>query len=175
MFERVRMRAQRSERGVTLVELMIALAVLGVLAAAGVPAMRDLLVAGRTRSAASDLFESMLFARSEAIKRNAEVRVVPSGSGWTGGWTVQIASSSTVLRSREAVTSITIDATASGSVCYKLDGRLSLSSPCTTTVPKFTSYSTEYPSVAARCVLLDASGRPSVRTDNDGNPSNGCV
>jgi type IV fimbrial biogenesis protein FimT len=167
--------ARGRARGFTLTELMIALAVLGVLAAVGVPAMRDMIVGGRIRSAASDLYESMLIARSEAIKRNTEVRVVPASSGWAGGWTVQIASTSTVLQSRDAISGITISATASGSVCYKLDGRLSLTSPCTTSVPRITSYSTEYPSLAARCVMLDASGRPSIRTDNDADPTNGCV
>ena len=168
-------RVLRPPRGFTLAEVMIALAVLGVLAAVGLPAMRDLVIGGRIRSGASDLYESMLIARSEAIKRNTEVRVVPASSGWAGGWTVQIASSGTVLRSRDATSGITMSTTASGSVCYKLDGRLSLGSPCTATVPRITSYSSEYPTIPARCVMLDASGRPSIRTDNDADPTNGCL
>jgi hypothetical protein len=29
-------------------------------------------------------------------------------------------------------------------------------------------------SITARCVIIDASGRPTIRNDTDGNPANGC-
>jgi len=72
-------------RGVTLVELMVALAVMAVLVAAAAPFMGDLVVNSRLRESGNVLFTEALVAQSEAIKRNTTVRV-----STTGGDTVQV-------------------------------------------------------------------------------------
>lgn len=69
-----------SARGVTLIELMVALAVLAVLVAAGVPFMGDMVVNSRLRESGNLLFTEALVAQSEAIKRNTTVRVSTNGS-----------------------------------------------------------------------------------------------
>src|SRR3989304_3761383 len=84
-------------RGFTIIELMIAVRILAILSSIAAPAFREMIIASRVRSAASDLYESALRARSEAITRNAAIDVVPSGGGWAGGWTVQLAAAGTVL------------------------------------------------------------------------------
>ena len=156
-------------RGFTIIELMIAVVILAILSSIAAPAFREMIIASRVRSAASDLYESALRARSEAITRNAAIDVVPSGGGWAGGWTVQLAADGTVLSTYGALTSVTVAANAGGNLSFRLDGRVS------SNVRQIVLYSGEYTSIQPRCVYVDAAGRPSIRTDKDGNPANGCV
>lgn len=60
-------------RGFTLVELMIALAVLGVLLALALPSFTDMLRNGKVRAAAETVLFGIQLARSEAVKRNGSV------------------------------------------------------------------------------------------------------
>lgn len=152
--------------GFTIIEILIVLSILGVLAAIGAPSLRDSLISSQVRSAASDLYGSVVLARSEAIKRAASVDIIPVSSNWANGWTVQVGT--TVLESHEATSNVTITANASGYLTFRLDGRVS------TSVRSLTLAASGSTSVAARCVVIDVSGRPSVKTDTDSNASNGC-
>jgi len=162
------MRDTRSP-GFTIIELLIAVAILGIISMLAAPSFREYIISSQVRSAASDLYGSALLARSEAIKRNAAIDVVPSASGWAGGWTVKVNAGGTVLENHEALTNVTVTPNASGNLSFRIDGRVS------TNVRNFTLSNSEYATLAARCVYVDAAGRPSVRTDNDGNAANGCV
>lgn len=154
-------------RGFTLIEILIAIVVLGVLVTLAAPSMRDMLIATQMRGAASDLYESVILARSEAIKRSASVDVVPTGGVWATGWSVM--AGATVIETREAAPNVTITANTAGNVTYKLDGRVSSAVRSLTVSTTAASHP-----VAARCVVIDASGRASVKTDTDNDPSNGC-
>jgi type IV fimbrial biogenesis protein FimT len=65
-------------RGFTILELMITIAVAGVLAAVAIPNMRDFIRNGRLTAVANDLQRSAQIARSEAIKRQRNVVVCAS-------------------------------------------------------------------------------------------------
>jgi type IV fimbrial biogenesis protein FimT len=65
----------RGARGLTLVELMVALAIAAVLAVAAAPSFTEYLANSRLRENANSLYAQILFAQSEAIKRNTVVRV----------------------------------------------------------------------------------------------------
>lgn len=67
-------------RGLTLVELMIALTIAALLAAAAAPNLGNLLTNSRLREAGHLLQTEVLMAQSEAIKRNGRVRVSLSGA-----------------------------------------------------------------------------------------------
>jgi type IV fimbrial biogenesis protein FimT len=79
--------------GFTLVELMITLAIAGILLAIGIPSMRGFVLDGRISSAASDLSLALSLARTEAVKRGKSVTVLANGGGgasneWGPGWVV---------------------------------------------------------------------------------------
>src|SRR5690349_17625503 len=68
----------RSNAGFTLAELMLALAVAGILTALAVPNMRVFIQNNRLSGASNDLLRSFQVARSEAIKRQRDVVVCAS-------------------------------------------------------------------------------------------------
>ena len=77
-------------RGFTLVELITALAVLGILVALAVANFNDATLSARLNGFANSLVASAQVARSEAIKRNSTIRLCASADGATcaasGGW-----------------------------------------------------------------------------------------
>ena len=68
----------KSVAGFTMLELMITLAVAGVLAAVAIPNMRDFIRNNRLTAGVNDMLRSTQIARSEAIKRQAVVAVCAS-------------------------------------------------------------------------------------------------
>lgn len=94
-----------SGAGFTLIELMVALTVAGILTALAVPAFRTFLQNDRLMTEAFALRASMDLARSEAIKEDAQVTVCPSSDGltcnatdWSQGWIVLSANGGTPLQ-----------------------------------------------------------------------------
>lgn len=91
---------KRQNQGFTIIELMVTLAVVGVLLAVAVPGLSDLLERNRLQSASTNLYTALLSARSEALKRNQDIVVAckqsdgsacaTAGSGgiWKYGWLV---------------------------------------------------------------------------------------
>jgi type IV fimbrial biogenesis protein FimT len=86
--------------GFTLVELMITVLVAAVLLAIAAPGFRSLIERNRLQAATSNLYTSLVLARSEALKRNQPVIVCQSASGqscgttpagrWEDGWIVHV-------------------------------------------------------------------------------------
>lgn len=71
-------------RGFTLLELMVAIAVLAILATVGVPSFRELIQNNRVTTQTNELVSALNFARTEAVKRgrNVEVVVTQANPGW---------------------------------------------------------------------------------------------
>jgi type IV fimbrial biogenesis protein FimT len=92
---------RRGERGITLIELLIAMVVLATLLGIGIPQFRDAVVGARLRTMANELYTSVQLARGEAIKRNTVVSLCASSDGstcsgtWHDGWVVR--TSTTVI------------------------------------------------------------------------------
>lgn len=90
------MKTHKRSHGFTLIELLLAVGVLTLTQAWLVPALGEMLDSTRVNSAAQALSESLMRARSEAIKRNGRVVVCKSsagssceaGVGWEQGWIV---------------------------------------------------------------------------------------
>ena len=97
-------RASAIERGFTIVELLITIAVLGVLTSITVPSLGAFLKNSGLRGTVYELTGAIALARSEAIKRGSKVilcrsgnphAAVPACSGnakdWSTGWLVFVA------------------------------------------------------------------------------------
>jgi len=61
------------ERGVTLIELMVTIAIGGILLTVGAPMLSDYIANSRLRAAGEALLSEALYAQQEAIKRNGVV------------------------------------------------------------------------------------------------------
>src|SRR5215831_4013598 len=91
-----RSRVPRRTAGFTVVELVTAVAVLAIVTALAIPSLTNLILDTGLKTAAIDVYNTMVYARSEAIKRNATVDIIPTGGNWKNGWTVQVGA--TVLK-----------------------------------------------------------------------------
>lgn len=159
--------ARYAARGFTLVELLVTTSIAAVLLTLAVPSFGTLILTQQVRTSAGDLQTSLFYARSEAIKRAADVRVVPSGGDWKNGWSVQL-TDGTVLRSESALND-QLASMAGTTVTYQSSGHIP--PPVIGTIVFSVAGNNN---VTARCVAIDLSGRPSLLVDSDGNPSNGC-
>jgi type IV fimbrial biogenesis protein FimT len=89
---------RRVALGFTIVELLVAMVVAGILAAIAIPAFNNFVQNDRDTGQINSLAMSLNLARSEAVKRNtfAGVKVCPSSNGscnspaggWAAGWIV---------------------------------------------------------------------------------------
>lgn len=89
------------EGGFTLIEMMITLAVLGVIVALGLPGIMQWMQNSQIRVAADSIQAGMTTARIEAIRRNTAVSVVLTNHGVSGGtgWEVRLASDNSIIQS----------------------------------------------------------------------------
>jgi type IV fimbrial biogenesis protein FimT len=159
--------------GFTLTELMITLTVIGILVAAGLPSLANLVRDQRIKTATSDVFVSLIYARSEAIKRNDRVVVCAANStidgcanssNWAAGWIVFLdtdangfpSTAADILRKNSPVPNVTLSGTATNAT-YMRDGRLNAA------VGNFTVSSPDDASITKRCIRMDPSGRPNIQ------------
>ena len=144
--------SQARQRGFTLPELLTALAVMAILGAIAAPAYGNWVAAMRARSTGTDLHTALMLARSEAIKRNAEVTLAPKAGGWPAGWGIAApGGAARPLHSHPAVVVASI--TGPEGVTYLPNGRVK-----GTSLPSFQI--TGKNGGDLRCVRVDLSGRP---------------
>lgn len=82
--------------GFTLIELMLGIAVLGILLGIGVPAYQGMIRQNRLAAQTNELLAAAAMARSEAVKRGTTVSICPlvtengvvcaGAAVWTNGW-----------------------------------------------------------------------------------------
>jgi type IV fimbrial biogenesis protein FimT len=114
------MRSVPRRRGFTLLELMVALAVAGILLGVAVPGLGAWISEQELQDRADALQHALDVARSEAIKRGGRVDVCPGAGScaggampWEGGWAVvddaaRPPGSAPIARERRASAGITI-------------------------------------------------------------------
>jgi type IV fimbrial biogenesis protein FimT len=172
-------------RGVTLLELMIALLIASVMLTIGIPSFRTVLDNQRLTVATNEMVMSLNLAKSEAIKRVAYVSICKSNNGvactgageWSDGWIIFANTGVASLSSIDAGDEIiriypkfrdSIDLTPSGTIGDFLSFRPS--GTLGTSVGNMTGTLTvcdERGADHARGVLLNASGRWRVSRDLD--------
>ena len=152
----------RKPKGFTLIELMVVVALAAIMASLAAPSFKSFVSAQRIKTAASDFVMTAIFARSEAIKRNADVTIAPATAGvtgWKAGWTVEVGG--TQISQQQAYTGVTFSGPSSV-ITYNGTGRLSA------TVTTMTITGTDG---SARCVAFDLSGMPKSSKSSSGTCS----
>jgi type IV fimbrial biogenesis protein FimT len=148
----------RRHAGFTLVELVVTVALLGVLLSVAAPGLRQLTLNQGVKSAAFDLFSALEYARSEAIKRPGETVTLKAGASSDGSWSTgwRLLASGTKLRSWTVATNVTVaDKNSLTQVTFGKDGHVT-AAPVLEVKP-----TTSVAGVDARCVQVDLIGRPS--------------
>jgi type IV fimbrial biogenesis protein FimT len=89
-------RPRGRQRGFTLIELMVTVAILAILGMVAVPSFNEAILGSKLSSFSNNFMASAQLARSEAIKRNSTVTLCRSSNGtscaasggWQQGWIV---------------------------------------------------------------------------------------
>lgn len=144
-------------RGFTVTELMIATVITAILAGLAAPSFQELIEVQRAKSAASDLLIVLTRARSEAIKRNAEVTLSAKSANWTNGWQIPDPVTGDLIEDHAAIRNLTLSGPAS--VVFQSSGRVKGGSSVNINISGNDTNS-------ARCVTLDLSGRPSIKASS---------
>ena len=76
-------------KGFTLIEVLMAIAIAGILVSLAAPSFVRIIADQRAKAAATDLVTALNVTRSEAVKHNANVTLQPKAGGWANGWQVK--------------------------------------------------------------------------------------
>ncbi len=94
----------RKAQGFTLIELIITIVVISVLIAIAGPSFVDMMQDNRDIAKVNELVGDIRLARTEAIKRRVNVRVVAaSGASFKNGWIVEETTTGTDIRQAETL------------------------------------------------------------------------
>lgn len=81
-----RCRAPTANRGLSLIEVLIVMAIAAILLGIGVPNMQTFILNNRLASATHEFFTALQFARSEAVRRGEQITLVHNGAAGSGNW-----------------------------------------------------------------------------------------
>lgn len=151
------------QAGFTLIELVVVIVISAILMAVGVPSFQTITTNNRIAADTNQLVSSLTLARSEAIKRGAEVSVCMSADGqactttgaWDQGWIVRVDSNNEVLRVFDVASGNGTVSSNANIITFTALGGLTPVTP----VPFDLNVKAQ-----SRCVTVNAVGRPFVET-----------
>lgn len=145
----------RQPGGFTLVELVFVVAIAAILVSLSVAGFSSLTQSQQAKNASFELHSSLILARSEAIKRNGNVTLTPTGGDWAAGWSMA-AADGTSLKRQSALSGAVVTGGPT-SVVYTRSGRL----PTTVaTMPAFQIDVSATTTSNVRCVKIELTGMP---------------
>lgn len=149
------------EKGFTIIELMIAVAIFGIVAALAAPAFSYLIANNRHQASINALIGAVNLARVEAVKRGAQVTVgsISADTTWTNGYRVWVDSNSNnALNTGEEVVRqfdpVTGGVTLEGDVSF-----VSFRATGFATAASIVNVCSEHDSVNGRSIGISISGR----------------
>lgn len=162
------------QRGFNLLELLIAISILGVITALAVPSFQSISINSNLSTETNDLVSSLRYARSEAAKQGLNVTVCSANAGltacsgsadWSTGWLI-VDSGGTVLNVREALpadTATEMDIVGgTGAIVFNRNGFSSSARTIKLCGP-------ENSAQRARGVIVSVDGRVRLATDSNNN------
>ncbi|MGD8914359.1 MAG: GspH/FimT family pseudopilin [Candidatus Thiodiazotropha sp.] len=141
------------KHGFTLVELMVAIVVAGILVALAVPSYLGFVERNTISTTSNELLGGLLLARSEAVRQEASTTFTPEADGW-------LVQSADVTLLDYTVTSEHV-AISGDTITYSPRGRAGLDSAG--------SIDISYKNTLVSRVCLSLSGRPFIRLVEDGD------
>lgn len=173
------------QRGFSLLELMVTLAVAAILLVIAVPSFRDLMHRSQVSSASNELLASLAYARNEAINRGQIVSMCPSANGaaacaggtsFDTGWIVYTyptgaasanlayAAPAILLRSTTTRTGVSLKSKNATVITFGQQGQLKPSSPTLTFVTCYLDGGAAQSTTKVPGAQLDVNGSGSVTT-----------
>ncbi len=141
-------------KGFTVVELMIALAILAIVLAIAIPSFRDFFERNAVTTTSNDLLSGLLFARGEAIRTETNIIFTPLAHGW------QVTTDDDVMIKDQSATHANV-AIAGNSVTYNARGR-------STDTENTGTVTIQYDGEVKGYVCISLTGRPYTKSADDG-------
>jgi type IV fimbrial biogenesis protein FimT len=156
-------RRPNASRGITLVELMVTLAVVGIVAMAATPGIRDLIANSQLATGTNAFITALSMTRSEAVSRAETVRMVAvdatdATNEWGNGWNI-VAEDGTIIIVFDALSGSTRIDGPDGVNAISFDERGLLAAGGAGLVIDVCDSRTD-PSIPHRQINISATGRP---------------
>jgi len=125
-------------KGFTLIELMITVAIMSIMLAIGLPSFQSIIASSRLTSSANAMVSALQLARAEALKQHKTVVIRKKDDDWAKGWEVFVddlienktfdpGETVLVISSSDAISpTMTVVATYSNYVSYGANGRINI-------------------------------------------------
>lgn len=147
-----------NNQGFTLIEMMITIVIAAILMTVGVPSFFDMIERNSVSTASNEMVGALLYARSEAVRREANITFTPEADGWL----VTTADDVNILDHTIDNTNITIsEGLDANIVTYTARGRA--------TSAAGDSINISYEGTLKSRVCLSLTGRPSIKKVDDGD------
>jgi len=143
-------------RGFTLIELIVTLAVVAIMTTLALPSFRTTIMNNRLTTQANEFITDLNIARSEAVKQGNTITITSNnGNNWANGWAITD-SGGTTLRVHGALDGTSTLSGSAGTITYQRTGFISGGTTLTFDLCDDRSGET------GRRVTILSTGRPSI-------------